>query len=185
MMAPSRLTLAETLCRCQTEAFSHRLEIVRRDRRFVNLLCEARVIVTIMIGHAALSSPSRIPLVLPLERSANTNWKGEQYSEFFTETASSLPDIHPRLEICGIICDSLPAQVAGLHAFLEPRNENVFRIVYNRCLNSLIDLVCTDAIWTDPFASVVTQLLEVIHALNSPLGVEIVGPRCPAIIRTR
>jgi hypothetical protein len=73
MMALSHVTLADALYRCWTKAFSQRPEIIRRDHRLVNLLCDVGTVVTIQVVHAALSSPSSRPSVLPLEAYANTN----------------------------------------------------------------------------------------------------------------
>jgi hypothetical protein len=113
-----------------------------------------------------------------LEPYANANSTGERYSKFFRET------VHSPLEICGIICDNLLVQIAGLHAFLAHRAEDVPRIMQIPCLNHMTNLAFTYPIRTDPFAYVVRQL-QVIHALNSPPGIEILGGKCPAIIRTR
>jgi hypothetical protein len=78
------------------------------------------------------------------------------------------------LEIRGIICDDLPAQVAGLHTFFESRAEDVPRIMHILCLNHMLSLVFTHTIRTYPFANVATYLPQVIHALNSPPGIEVV-----------
>jgi hypothetical protein len=185
MTAPSHARLADVLHIGWTKAFSQRLEIICRDHRLVNSLCDAGTVVTIQVVHAAPSSPSHRPSVLPLEAYANTNWMGEQYFELFRETVTSPLDAHPPLEICGIICDNLPAQVPDLHAFLESRTEDVPRIMHISSLTFMINLVFTSVIWTDSFANVVTQLIQVIHALNSLPGIEIVDRRCPAVIRTR
>jgi hypothetical protein len=123
-------------------------------------------------------------LVLPLEQYANPNRTGEQYSEFFRVTVNSLLDTHPPLEICGIICDNLPPQVAGLRTFLDSRAEDIPRIMHIPSMNHIINLVFTEAIPTDPFANVATQFHQVIHAVKSSPGIELVGRRCPAPIRT-
>jgi hypothetical protein len=49
----------------------------------------------------------------------------------------------------------------------------------------MVSLVFMYAIRTDPFANIVMQRPQVIHVLNSPIGVEIVGRGCPGNIRTR
>jgi hypothetical protein len=129
MMAFSHVTLTEALCRCETEAFGHPLKIIHRDHQFVNLLCNAGIMVTIKILHVVLSGPSCLPLVLPLEPYTNTNWTGEQYFQFFCDTANSPLHGHPPLETWGIIWDNLPARAVGLRAFLEGRAEDTPRIM--------------------------------------------------------
>lgn len=143
MMAPFHVTLTDALRRCGTEAFSQLIEIIRRDHQFINLHCGTGIIATIKVMHAALSNSSCLPLILPLEPHANTNWTGKQYSEFFRETVILLFNIHPSLEICGITCAHLPALVAGLIPFLESRAEDTPRVMHIPCLNHLINLVFT------------------------------------------
>jgi hypothetical protein len=156
------ITLADALRRYGTEILSQRLEMIRPDDRFVNLLCDAGTIIMTEVMHAAFSNPSRFPLVLPLEPYTNTNWTGEQYFEFFRETINSLLNVYPTLEICRIISDNLPAQVGDLHAFLESRAENVPRVMHIPCLSHLINLIFMYVIRTDLFANVGMQLAECI-----------------------
>jgi hypothetical protein len=151
----------------------------------VNWLCDGVTVVAIKVVHAAFSNPSRLPLLLPLEPSANATCIFGQYFEIFRETVNSLLNAHPPSEICRSICDNLSVQVAGLHSFLEIRAEDVSRIMHIPHLNHMLNLVVRYGIRTDPFANVVRHLLQVIHALNTPPGIEIVGRRCPAIIHTR
>jgi hypothetical protein len=73
IMAPLHITLADALRRFGTKVLSQRLEIIRRSYRFASLLCDAGPVLTIKVVHAALSNPSRLPLILPLEPYASIN----------------------------------------------------------------------------------------------------------------
>jgi hypothetical protein len=75
--------------------------------------------------HAAFSNSSRFPLALSLKPYANLNWIGEEHLELFREIVNWPLAAHPPLEICEIIYNHFPAQVAGLHPFLESRAEDV------------------------------------------------------------
>jgi hypothetical protein len=179
-MAPSRVTLNDALRRREIEYFRQRLEIVRRHHRLINLFGGAGTVVTIKVcmRRSATSSSSE---VLPLEPYANTNWTGKQYFAFFPEIFNSRRDAHPPLEICGIICNSLPVQIACLHVFLESRAEDAPRIMHRSDLDHMVNFVFTYAIRTHPFTNISTQLPQVIHTFNMPPGIKIVGRISPAI----
>jgi hypothetical protein len=175
MMTPSHVTLLKFL------SSGSRLLVAITDLS----ICSTRRVLSSRSSWAYRAQrPSSSSLGFALEPYASPNRTGEQYFKFFRETSNSLLDAYLPIEICGSICDNLPAQVAGLHAFLESRAEGVPRIMCILCLNYMIKLVFTSATRTDPVTNVVTQLPQVTHALNSPQAIKIVGRGCPAIIRT-
>jgi hypothetical protein len=84
------------------------------------------VAITIKVVYEVLSNPNRLPVVLPLEPSENSDWAGGQFLD-------SLLDAHPPLEICGISCKNVPAQAASLHAFRESRSADEPRSMCEGC----------------------------------------------------
>jgi hypothetical protein len=124
---------------------------------------------------------------LPLEPWKNTNWNAEQYEQFFRETVSKLQEQHGkhRVEICGIICDNLPAQVAGLRNFLSSEDGLRTGIFHIPCLNHMVNLVFVHAIKDKVFAEAIADLPGQIHLLNKAQALEIINCHCPKLIKTR
>jgi hypothetical protein len=88
------------------------------------------------------------------------------------------------LEICGVICDNLPAQVAGLRRFLESDSQwsAIRDIPY---LNHMINLVFICALKFTPVAELLSILLGIIHPVKSRDALEIICRNCPTINPTR
>jgi hypothetical protein len=151
------------------------------------VLCDAGTVNRIKLVHAALSNPSRLTRVHPLEPYNNDNWTSDRYAAFFRDivTTISRDEVSPRIEICGIICDNLPAQVAGLREFLSSEQGQARGIMHVPCLNHMINLVLTHVIKDAVFSDRIKNLPQVIRVLNKPESIEMVGRRCPKIIQTR
>jgi hypothetical protein len=180
--------MSEELRSCGLAAYNERLYQIRQNHRFVNLICDAGTVMTIKVVQSAVSNPTRFERVLPLEPHPNTNWDADEYEAFFRDTVTKLTannNGRTPLEICGIICDNLPAQVAGLRNFLSSQDGIHTGIFHVRCLNHMINLVFKFAIRTDEFVDVVRSIPELVHILNTAESVELTGRRCPRIVPTR
>jgi hypothetical protein len=164
--------------------FNERATEIARDVRFVNFICDAGTVQRIKVVHSGLTNPSALSDFLPLLPRPNTNYDAAKYEAFFREHITELLVRFPRIEICGIICDNLPAQVAGLHAFLES-DPRWHRIMHIPCLNHMTNLVFTYALKYEPIAEFMSVLPEIIHALSSSDAKQLLGRKCPKIIRTR
>jgi hypothetical protein len=179
--------MSQELRECGHAVYDERIGTIRDDHRFVNIICDAGTVMTMKVVHAAVSNPSRLLRILPLEPYENTNWNAENYETFFHEVVASLSQEveGSSVEICGVICDNLPAQVAGLRRFLSSDEGSRTGIQHVRCLNHMTNLVFIYAIRTKPFTEVVDGLPALVSILNTPESVAITGRRCPKLIRTR
>jgi hypothetical protein len=178
----SQATYSEVMIQCARNAFESRLRIVARDIRFVNVICDAGTVLTMKVVHCAFTNPSRLPEILPLDPYENTNWTANHYASFFHDIVTNFGE---QLEICGIICDNLPAQVAGLRQFLAMDNGRWAGVIHVPCLNHMINLVFSRILSITLIADVMATLPGITQALRSPAAQEIIGKRCPSIVRTR
>jgi hypothetical protein len=179
-------TMSQRLRKCGHDVFEERLRIIRQDHRFVNLLCDAGTVNNVKVVHCAISNPTRLNEILPLEPYDNDNWTAADYTAFFSETVTDLERRGmSEIEICGIICDNLPAQVNGLLAFLGIENGPGAGIIHVPCLNHAANLVFAYAIRHHAFADVIQELPDRIRTLRSKKAVAIIGSHCPSLIRTR
>jgi hypothetical protein len=90
----------------------------------------------------------------------------------------------PTLEIRGVICDNMPAQIAGLCRFLES-DPQWSAILHMPCLNYTIDLVVTYALKFPPVVEVLSILLGIVHVLNSRDAFEVIRRYGPTMVRLR
>jgi hypothetical protein len=108
----SRPTTAEAMLAAARDSFHNRLQVIARDIRFVCFLCDAGTILSTRVVHGAFTNPSCLPEVISLLPCENIAWDALPYERFFRETIVTFTDKYPSLEICGIVCDNLPAQVS-------------------------------------------------------------------------
>jgi hypothetical protein len=182
--ALSHATLMQAMFICARECFTQRLHLIERGQRSMNLACEAETVTNIKVVDCAIVNPTHLPEILPLEPYENHNWTSEQYEACFRETVTWLSDHAPMMEICGVICDNLPAQVAGLRTFLETADGKCSAILHIPCVNHMVNLVFTHTIKNGIFSEVPATLPEVIRILHSALVFDVMGVRCPRLIQT-
>jgi hypothetical protein len=134
--------MSEELRNCGRAVYDRRLEKIRENHGFANIICDAGTVMTMKVVHAAVSNPTRLGRILPLEPYENTNWGKREYADFFREVVDRLTQEVDdfQLQICGIICDNLPAQVAGLRRFLSSEDGKQTAILHVRCVNHMINL---------------------------------------------
>jgi hypothetical protein len=89
------------------------------------------------------------------------------------------------MEIYGVICNNLPAQVVGLHTFLETADGKGSAIAYIPCVNYMVNLVFTHTIKSGIFPEVLATLPEIIRIFHSAPALDIIGVRYPRLIRTK
>jgi hypothetical protein len=106
--------IAQAMLARAKEVFASRLYVVERDHRFANLVCGAGTVANVKVVQRALANPTPLLEILPLEPYENKNWIAEHYETFFAQTITWRSEHAERIEICGVICDNLPAQVIGL-----------------------------------------------------------------------
>jgi hypothetical protein len=110
--------------------------------RFINLLCDAGTVKIIKVVHCAISNPTRLCEILPLEAYENDGWTVADYESFFTETVTDLYQRgSPEIEICGIMSDNLPAQINSISSFLSVEGGPGSGIMHVPCLNQMISPV--------------------------------------------
>jgi hypothetical protein len=130
---------------------------------------------------AALATPTRLPAILLLEPDENENWTAEEGDAFFAETVAWLSEYTPRMEICGVICDKLPAQVVGLLQFMR----NIVRvhstIMHRPCLSDIVNLVFAQAIKNYFFSGVFVMRPEISRPLDFAQSIHLLSVRCPRI----
>jgi hypothetical protein len=97
-----------------TSNYSHRPGCSIRE-----FVCDAGTILYIKVIYYGFVKPAAIPDILLPNPQANDDWNAEQYESFFHESMINLLNDFPTLEICDVICDNLPAQIAVLRRFLE------------------------------------------------------------------
>jgi hypothetical protein len=105
-------------------------------------------------------------------------------NSFFRESMINILNNFPTLEICDIVCDNLPAYLAGLRRFLQS-DIQWSPIRYILCLNQMINLVFIYALKFPPVAEVFSILRGIIHTLNSRDAFEIICRDCLTIVRRR
>jgi hypothetical protein len=120
-------------------------------------------------------------IIAPLK--TRSHWTAEQYEAFFAETVAWPRECAPCMEICGVICDNLPAQVVGLLQLL--RNTTNSAIIHMPCLSQIVNLVFTQTIKSDLCYEVFVTRPEIIRTPHSAQSIHIIGLRCPKLIRTR
>jgi hypothetical protein len=140
---------------------------------------------SIKVVHCAISNPTRSCEILPLEPYENDGWTVADYESFFIETVTDLYQRGgPDIEICGIICDNLSAQISGLSCFLSVESGPGSEIMHIPCFAHTINLVFSYAIQCGPFVEVMNDLPDRIRALRSKQSVAILGNNCLELVRT-
>jgi hypothetical protein len=86
----SHATMSDELRQIGQTIFIQRLREIRRNDRFVNLVCDAGTEIHFKIMHAALSHPSQFSIAIPLEPCENLDWNSDQYESFFGKTVTAL-----------------------------------------------------------------------------------------------
>jgi hypothetical protein len=144
----SHATMSDELQRNGETLFTELLREIHRNDRFVNLICDSGTLTHFKVVHAAFSYPSPFSKVIPLEPHENHNWNADQYEFFFqkTLTARLLNDGNRPLEVYGIICDNLPAQVVGLFHFINNKEGPGAGIMHVCCFSHMTNLVFSHAI---------------------------------------
>jgi hypothetical protein len=150
----------------------------------MNFICNAETILHIKVVHSGLANPTAAPDILALNLQANGDWNTERYESFFRESMTNLLNDFPTREICGVICNDLPAHFPSLRPFLEshPRWSAIRHIP---SLNHMVNFVFIYALKFPPVAEVLSILRGIIHTLNSRDVFEIIRRHCPTIARTR
>jgi hypothetical protein len=120
----SHATMSDEFQRTGQAMFIQCPRKVRRNHRFVNLVCDTGTVVHFKIIHVALSHPSRFSKVTPFEPYENHDWNADQYESLFEKIVTALlpNDGNRPLEVCGSICDNILAQVAGLLHFINDKD---------------------------------------------------------------
>jgi hypothetical protein len=181
----SHPTIAEAVLAAAQDSFHSRLQVIARDIRFVCFLCDAGTVLNTRVVHGGFANPSCLPEVIRLLPCENLTWDALAYERFFRETIVTFTSEYPSPEICGIICDNLPAQVSGLHRFLSSQNGRWAGITQIPCLNHMINLVFAYVIKSGVFLQVSESLPEIIRALSAREERELLGRRCQKLIRSR
>jgi hypothetical protein len=148
------------------------------------VICDAGTVLHIKDVRSGLADPTAIPDILALNPQANDDWNAEWYESFFRESMIDLLNHFPTLEFCGVVCDSVRAQVAGIRRLLEsdPLWSETRHVP---CLNHMTKLVFIYALESPPVAKVLSILPGIIHTLDSRDAFEIIRQHCPTIIRAR
>jgi hypothetical protein len=182
----SEETLSTAMVEAAQAQFAQCIQVVSRDVRFVCLICDARTVVNSKVVHAAFTNPSRIDDIVTLPPFENLNWDRAASQMFFRQSCTTYAgDVPAPSEICGVVCDNFPAQVAGLRHFLAGDDGLWAGIIHVGCLNHVINLVFARVIREGIFLQIAEDLPRVVRALNSEVAVAITGRQCPKIIRTR
>jgi hypothetical protein len=92
-----------------------------------------------------IANPPLLGESIRLEPSENLTYNAAQYGQFFTDTVPFFPK--KGIDVCGIICEDLPAQVKGLAAFLVAQTCRKFPIT---CLNHICNLRFSHVVRTGP-----------------------------------
>jgi hypothetical protein len=95
-------------------SFPEHLQILARAIRFVCLLCDAGTVLNPSL------SAAHSPVII----------HAEFYERSFRETITNFTGEDFSLEICGVICDNLSAQVSGLHRFLGGEGGKLARSLF-------------------------------------------------------
>jgi hypothetical protein len=183
----SEHTLSEAMIKVAEDRFTKCIQVVSRDVRFVCLICDAGTVVNSKVVHAAFTNPANIDDIVTLPPFENLDWDATASFNFFRQTVTTYAgdDATVSLEICGVVCDNLPAQVVGLQHFLASDDGHWAGIMHVPCLNHMANLVFSHVIKETVFHQVAQALPDIVRSMNSRPVVEIIGKQCPKIIRTR
>jgi hypothetical protein len=97
---------------------------------------------SINVVHWAISNSTCLCQIIPLEPYESDGWTAADHESFLTGTVMDLYQRgSPDIEICGIVCDNLPAQISGLSSFLSIEGCPGSVIMHVPCLNHMINLV--------------------------------------------
>jgi hypothetical protein len=183
----SEQTVTDAMVRVAQSKFDECIQIAARDVRFVCFICDAGTVVNGKVIHGAFTNPIHIDDIITLPPFENVHWDAACYQTFFRETFTTYSgeDAQASLEICGVVCDNLPAQVVGLRNFLAEDHGRWAGIMHIPCCNHMINLVFVQALKQGFFREVVSSLPGVIQAMNSEYALQVTRKQCPKIIRTR
>jgi hypothetical protein len=78
----SHATMRERLRKRGHDVFEERFRIIRQEYRFINLLHDARTVKIIKVVHCAISNPTRLGEILPLEAYENDGWTAADMNLF-------------------------------------------------------------------------------------------------------
>jgi hypothetical protein len=116
-------TISDKLRQTGQAMFAQRLREIRRNGRLVSRVRDAGTVIHFKVVHATLGHPSRFSKVIPPEPYESHDWNTDKYESFFRKIVTALlpNDGNWPLGICGIICDNLLAQAAGLLHFISDK----------------------------------------------------------------
>jgi hypothetical protein len=126
----------------------------------VNLVCDAGTVANVKVVHHGLADPARLPEISRFEPSEHENWTTDQYEGFCAENCAWLSEYARRMEICGVICDNLPAHVVRLLQFLRNTAGINSAIIRISCLNHMMNLVFAHIIKSNFFSEMFATLLQ-------------------------
>jgi hypothetical protein len=177
----SPATISETIRDQGQAALDEMLEDARERIKYVNLLTDSGTVHRFNTLHAVLANPNFPEAVIPFDVQENLDFDAIHYEEFFKEQIATIRDAG--IELVAIICDNCPAQVDGVGDSLFFFDD--LGITHIPCFNRMVNLVFTHALKHLCAAPLVEEINECIQDLQTTPGREIMGRRCPTLVKTR
>jgi hypothetical protein len=188
MLAPSiSAKKVNKMVRLSGEARAEAVLSQYRDRRFVNLVCDAGTVQNLHTVYALVTNPycRDSPFIAAMIDS--TQLTGDDYAAFFENTLIAL--FADELVVCGVVVDNLAAQSLGLRRALElSENPAVRTVSHIPCFCHAINLVFTNSIRDCPALQRVMATLSGWEAVFRTSFARRVMPgtkRCPSVPKTR
>jgi hypothetical protein len=104
----------------------------------VNGFCDSGTIHRVSFLHAAVTNPSRLDDIVPLEPRKNVN-SAADYCLFFQEVDNQLRQ--NECVLCGTVCDNLRTQVIPAEKFIRDHDGLSMPVMHLACCNQMINLV--------------------------------------------
>jgi hypothetical protein len=86
----SHATMSKRLRKRGHDVFEERFRIVRQEHRFIHLLCDAGTVKSIKVVHSAITNPTHLCEIVPLEPYENDGWAAADYESFLTDAVTDL-----------------------------------------------------------------------------------------------
>jgi hypothetical protein len=177
----SATTLTRRIREQGHEAFHRSIDEISGRIHYMNLLTDSGTVLDFSSLHAVLTNPNYPEILLPLDTFENRNNRSEDYEAVFRSLVTEVSGYN--IELVAVVCDNCPAQVNGVAQALAffP----TLAILHIPCLNHMVNLAFTHALLDPIMTTRVTLLNEFISDLRSSEGLEIMGRKCPTMVKTR
>jgi hypothetical protein len=163
------------------EAFERMAKDISDRIYFVSLLADSGTVLGFNSVHAMIVNPNYPRTILPLDTFENHRFTADDYEAFFRNAIKELQHYH--IELVAIVCDNCPAQLNGVAQALAFCPE--LSIVHVPCFNHMINLVFTHILTYPPVSHRIEILNEIVSCLLTDTGRQVLGKKCPMLIKTR